>query len=484
MALSLVGTAEGDAINAGEVTLTHPVTIDTGDVVYLAFASGDDQGTAKNLAMTTSGYTKVTSHPLWSDDTNEVDLAVFRKIMGATPDSTAVTADSGGGTDCSTAAVEQVWRGVDQGTPEDTAVTQTTGTDSSTPNSPAILTVSANTVVVSVGAGSVLDTSVTPPSGYALGVVDTAGNDAEDVTVGMAARAVAAAATNENPPAWSDFSESTQHSWCAATICIRPDTGAPATVTGSSASSLQQFTAAATGDIEAGGAAATLLQELTTAAVGEQPIDGAAVTAMQAHMAAAVGALVPDGAAAAALQELTTAATGTESFAGTAAAAMQELTADAAGEFSAGTSGTAAASIEELTAAATGELVLAGTAAVALQDFQAQAAGVAEAQGTAAVSLQELTASAAGELGYSAQAAAALQGMLAEAQGAFFEGVGGLAGVALQGVRGDAQGAFPFTGDAAAVLVTLVAMAQGTGPSAVAARQNWRSFSLGLRQGL
>jgi len=103
MALSHVGVAEQSALDSGSMTVTHPVTIAADDVVFLAYAAGDDSS-ALSLTMTTSGYTALTD-VLWANDTDDAMLRVFRKVMPSTPDSTAVTAAAGGGTDCSVAAV-------------------------------------------------------------------------------------------------------------------------------------------------------------------------------------------------------------------------------------------------------------------------------------------------------------------------------------------------------------------------------------------
>jgi len=223
MALVLRGVAENSAANGANVTVTHPGGVAAGDVVYFAYAIGDNDNVDQNMAMVTAGYTELADlfkqRPASNDDS---DLGVYRKIMGGTPDSTAVGTGLGG-TDASVAAVEQVWTGADQTTPED--ATTTTGTSLDATQSPAIVTATANAIVLTIVGATLQDTTVTAPTGYS-DQVDRDQLDTTNVTLGMASKLVASPGT-ETPGAWTTW---TSGAACMATVAIMPapDVGHPA----------------------------------------------------------------------------------------------------------------------------------------------------------------------------------------------------------------------------------------------------------------
>src|SRR3990167_4835602 len=112
MALALRGVAEGLANTGATVTVTHPGGIAENDVVFIGYTIGNST-VDRDMAMTTASYTELAD--LYANDSTDTNFGVFRKVMGATPDSTAVCT----GVDSSTimAAVESVWTGVDTTTP-------------------------------------------------------------------------------------------------------------------------------------------------------------------------------------------------------------------------------------------------------------------------------------------------------------------------------------------------------------------------------
>jgi hypothetical protein len=216
MALSLRGTAENSAIDGADVTVTHPGGIATNDVVYVAYAVGHNTSDF-DMQVSTAGYSELAD--LYANDALDGQLGVFRKVQGATPDSTVVCVGTTASTG-SAAAVEHVWTGADTTTPEDATTTTATGIDSGVVDSPAITTVTANAIVLSTGSNANADTTVTAPSGYG-NQVDIEGNDSSDCVVMMASIAVVSPA-EEDPPAWQDLTTSSFQSWCAATVAIRP----------------------------------------------------------------------------------------------------------------------------------------------------------------------------------------------------------------------------------------------------------------------
>ncbi|GBD34349.1 hypothetical protein HRbin35_00061 [bacterium HR35] len=225
-AISFIGSVEGSAANGGDVTLSlSGLGLQEGDLVIVAYAIGDNDNVNFNMAiLSPAGYTEVAD--LHSDDTQDVDLGVYWKVMGATPD-TSVTVDGLGGTDASVAAVAMAFRGVDPATPMDVIPTTATGINTMHPNPPAIDYVSTGVWTVIAGAsGHALNLANTNnpytfPSGYTTDNVQRPENDTSDVTVGLGYRTNPA--DPEDPGVMTHSgTDSTSYSWAAVTIALRP----------------------------------------------------------------------------------------------------------------------------------------------------------------------------------------------------------------------------------------------------------------------
>jgi hypothetical protein len=197
MALEFVGSDGNSVTTGGSVTLTLPGGIAAGDVVYVAIGVGDNASNNFDMAMTTSGY---------------AELA----------ETTGV-----GTTGNANVACCHVWRGEDQATPED-ATTQAAVRvgDSTAVNTPSIDTVTANAVVLSIGASSA-GTLFTPtaPSGYGNLITENLNDSKAGNTVAIASKSVASPGT-EDPGAWGSWSVGTSDCLAEATVAIRPATAA------------------------------------------------------------------------------------------------------------------------------------------------------------------------------------------------------------------------------------------------------------------
>lgn len=287
MAISFIGSAEGSAANGADVTLTLP-SMQQNDLVIVAYAIGDNDNVNFNMAMVTAGYTEVAD--LHSHDTfpQDCDLGVFWKIMGATPDTTAVV-DGLGGTDAAVAAVAYVFRGVDTITPMDVTPTTATGVNSNRPNPPSIDHLNPSGILtVAVGAFSHTSgaaVTATAPTNY-TGVIDASGDDTTDVTVAIARRADPA--DPEDPGIFTpSIADSVNNAWCACTIALRPapppsisaDPGSYA-ITGSAATLVAgRILDALSGSYSISGADATLLADrLLSLDPGIYTIDGKPAT--------------------------------------------------------------------------------------------------------------------------------------------------------------------------------------------------------------
>ena len=220
MAITFVGSAEASATNGADVTVTLPAGTTTNDLVVVAYAIGDNDGANFNMAMVTAGYTEVAD--LFADDTQEANLGVFWKIMGATPDTSAVV-DGLGGSDAAVAAVCMVFRGVDTATPMDVTPTTATAINTMHPNPPSINFVdpAAWTVIAGASGHTLAGAGTyTFPTGYTTNSIDRGADDASDVTVGMGYRTTPA--DPEDPGVMTHSgADNVAFAWCAATLALR-----------------------------------------------------------------------------------------------------------------------------------------------------------------------------------------------------------------------------------------------------------------------
>lgn len=221
------GMAKG-AGGSGGLTFTFATeltggtgNIQEGDMVIVAVAVGSASTTTGNvdITMSTAGYTELAD--LFASDTQQTNLAVFYKIMGATPDTTVVTAGTGS-VDNSIAAAVQVWRNVDQSNPFDVAIRTDTSIDTGVATPDSITTVTENAIIVAIGASGHAEGTVTydTPSGLS-NFITASGNDAEDITVGMGS-ALKNFAGTFSPSAFTGPGALTSNSSAAATLALRP----------------------------------------------------------------------------------------------------------------------------------------------------------------------------------------------------------------------------------------------------------------------
>ena len=224
-AITFVGSATAASTNGGPTTvdLTTITGLAQNDIVIVGCGVGDTDDTDHDMTMTTSGYTEVAD--LFADDVNEAQLGVFWKIMGATPDTSAVCADPGAGNNAGQAVVAMAFRGVDQTTPMDVTPTTATGVNTNIPDPPSVDHNNPSgvwTVVVGtfahVGGPTV---TVTAPTNYTTNAADDTANDTIDVTTGMGYYTTPA--DPEDPGAFTpSIADSVDDSWATATIALRP----------------------------------------------------------------------------------------------------------------------------------------------------------------------------------------------------------------------------------------------------------------------
>ncbi len=261
-AISFVGSCEAPADatpNGASVTLTLP-TMQQDDLVIIAYSAGDNDNVDENMSMTTAGYTEV--EDLFANDTQDLDLGVYWKVMGASPDTTAV-ATGVGGTDAAIAAVCMVFRGVDTTTPMD--VTPVGGATTNTMNAnPGAINHNnpAGVWAVAVGASGYATASgrtYTFPTGYTTDAIDNESVDTSFTSVGIGYRSSGVSDPEDPGTMTLSGSDSTSFAAATTTIALRPAVVITApTVTTDSAVSTQPTTARLFGSItNIGGATPT-----------------------------------------------------------------------------------------------------------------------------------------------------------------------------------------------------------------------------------
>jgi hypothetical protein len=179
LAISRIGGTTGNNINAGAITLTLPGSMNA-------------------------------------------NLAVFYKYHNGS-DTTAVCAASGAGSDSSTAACLQVFRGVAtvaQGGPLEIAIATATGTSGGDPNPPSVsgFTEATSAVVIACALGNAAALTLTAPTNYTTNALNAVGNDTFDVSVGLAYR-LTGASDPEDPGVFTDNGAGV--AWCAATMVLK-----------------------------------------------------------------------------------------------------------------------------------------------------------------------------------------------------------------------------------------------------------------------
>lgn len=167
-----------------------------------------------------TGFTELVE--LYSNDTRDANLSVSYKFMEMTPDSSITvlgpnSAAYGGST------VVHVWRGVDQTTPMDVTHTTATGTNASRPNPPSITPATADAIIIAagLGTGGTGQSAFTIPSGMTNAV-----SYKHDGTTGDCSAFLCSynswVSGSYDPAAATGGTTTTQDSWVAVTLVLRP----------------------------------------------------------------------------------------------------------------------------------------------------------------------------------------------------------------------------------------------------------------------
>jgi hypothetical protein len=230
MAISFVGSSPVTTTsNGADVTVNFTSIVTTAgatatilqdDLVVAVFGSSR----SIDLAMQTlsSGWTEATE--IYSGGTQPTNLAVYHKVMGATPD-TSFVADGGASGAEACAVVLFVFRGVDTTTPLDVAVVTATGANTTNYDAPSITPSTAGAWIMVAGAGvSPIGAAYTLPADLSA----TTNHFRSDNRTETADLALAAGIKTDwvsgafNPTTISGGVSNTGDSWAAVTLALRP----------------------------------------------------------------------------------------------------------------------------------------------------------------------------------------------------------------------------------------------------------------------
>lgn len=189
-----------------------------GDLVLAIYtvASGGDR--ALTITDGTNPYTLIGSE-LYADDIIDTNLRVAYKFMGATPDGSVIFGPTGDVAAAGNISV-LVFGGVDPATPLDVAAVTATGANTGRPDPGAITPATSGVMIIVAGAAGV------PTSVPVFGSADLTGfnsvtNPATSASVlGVGRKAWTSGAFD--PAQFTGGSTSTQASWAAMTLALRP----------------------------------------------------------------------------------------------------------------------------------------------------------------------------------------------------------------------------------------------------------------------
>ena len=197
-------------------------SVSAGDLIIVVTGIGSTALAQRDVGVVTTGYTEAITD-LWSDDTYEATMAVSYKIADGTE--TSVTVLGTGSTTRFGGVAVHVWRNVDPVIPFDVSPTTVTGTNTQYANAPATTPLTAGAVIVACGLGNSNNTTpFTAPSGMTNDVGCAATGSGGGAKISIASYS-GWTSGSYNPPAWTDggfSSDSTNSSWCAATLVLHP----------------------------------------------------------------------------------------------------------------------------------------------------------------------------------------------------------------------------------------------------------------------
>lgn len=241
MAISFVGSGGASWGNASETYNFSSLLNESGgntmpaenDIVVLLTGKGHTGTAANACTVTTTGYTSLLGTPAYGDDSDDITVQCFWKLMGATPDTSVVMAANGanfGG-----AAGVYVFRGGHLTTPFNVTGTIASGTNGVAANAPSITPTTAGSWIIACGGHGLNATisALTNPTGMSTTTnhfrsQGGAQGTTNKVAVGVALKTDWVSGAFD-PAAFGGGSTNARSGMAAATLVMQPAAGAAAT---------------------------------------------------------------------------------------------------------------------------------------------------------------------------------------------------------------------------------------------------------------
>ena len=219
-----VGATNGGSGSVDLTALTSGTSSTASENDIVVITVHYESATSGIPTMTTSGYTQIASG--FANDSLDSQVAVFYKIMGGTPDTTAVYAASGdaGG---ATSATLMVFSGVDLTTPIDVTATTTITTNTVIPSFSSITASSSTTGSILIGAAGGGHTQgdtafYTDADNQYVSFSSVSANDTGDSVTGMGFQRISAPSLSLTPPAFAFSAEDlASYSNVSASVILR-----------------------------------------------------------------------------------------------------------------------------------------------------------------------------------------------------------------------------------------------------------------------
>lgn len=252
--ISYLGTVNSNItqMSSGNITTSlSALNLQQNDVVFAVYVSASDSSFG-----TISGWTLI--QKIGVNDSYDVGIAVYVKIMGSTPDS-SVTASSPGAYTAYQALSVIAFRGVDTSSLYDGTTSFTSGTNTSKPTPPAITLSNSNSVALVFAANGINSNNYYLSETYSPYSVSLGPRHYDEAfSLAFAYKTFSTPQTVTNG-VWNTTtgSDTSANSWVAGILGLKEASLAP-TVTTQAVSDIDKTTATGNGNITAtGGANAT-----------------------------------------------------------------------------------------------------------------------------------------------------------------------------------------------------------------------------------
>lgn len=212
-------TASGPGTTSTINVTISGISMQEGDLVIVAFATGSTTDISYRISDGTTDYTQIAD--LFANDTYDTNLQVGYKFMDAEPDSTVrIPGGSGSANDAYTIAVH-VWRGVDTTSPMDVTPVTLTQTNTALVNPPAITPVTTGAQILIAGAGAHSGGVDTYTASYLSNFLTVGNNDVNDSSIGLGS--IAWTGGTYDGAAWTfSQADSTSFSCASCVMALRP----------------------------------------------------------------------------------------------------------------------------------------------------------------------------------------------------------------------------------------------------------------------